>query len=153
MTIWTRLALLAPLLAGCRSQQPPPMHMWCSVFRDQVDMEAKKVDSLGSDNVAIRAERADRIQQLIGYAELELAGDVCGTEQGDSPDELENRQMRLTEDAYEATDLLLPALHQQVVLDAPHRAELGSKLHDIVTALSEKTHTRPERSHLRGSAE
>ena len=151
MKIWTRLALLAPLLGGCRSPQPP-FGMWCSVFRDQVDMQAKRVDALASDNVAIRLDRAERIQQLIGYAELDLASDVCGAEQADSPDEQENRQMRVTEDAYEAADLLLPALHQQAVLDAPHRAELESKLHDIVTALSEKTRTRPVRSHLRGSA-
>ena len=152
MKTWSTLAMLAPLLAGCRSPQPP-MGMWCSVFRDQVDMQAKRVDSLASDNVAMRLERAEQIQQLIGYAELGLASEVCGTEQGDSPDEQENRQMRLTKDAYEAADLLIPVRHEQAVLDAAHRAELESKLHDIVTALSEKTHTRPERSHLRGSAE
>jgi hypothetical protein len=152
MTIWTKLAMLAPLLAGCRNPQPP-LGMWCSEFRDQVDMQAKRVDALGSDNVAIRLDRAERIQQLIGYAELGLASDVCGAEQGDSPDEQDFRQMRVTADAYEAADLLLPVRHQQAVLDAPHRAELASKLHDIVTALTEKTHTRPPRSHLRGSAQ
>lgn len=152
MKLWMKLAMVAPLLAGCRSQRQPPMGMWCSVFRGQVDAQAKRIDSLASDNVAMRLERAEGIQQLIGYAELELAGDVCGAEQGDSPDELDNRQMRLANDAYEAADLLLPALHQQAVLDAPHRAELGSKLHDIVTALTEKTRTRPARSHLCGSA-
>ena len=101
----------------------------------------------------MRLERAEAIQQLIGYAELGLAVDVCGAEQGDSPDEQEDRQMRLTKDAYEAANLLLPALHQQAVLDAPHRAELESKLHDIVTALTVKTRTRPARSHLCGSAQ